>query len=108
MSVSLFDLKGRTALMSGAGQGIGLLGSRRRTDCAEWTIGSETRGRRDSTGGGRHRIELRRFRRIRSASRLGGIVKIEAKVGTIGILVTNAGIRHRKLPGNFSVEGGES
>jgi len=55
MSVSLFDLKGRTALMSGAGRGIGLLG--RRTDCAEWTIGSETRGRRDPTGGGRHRIE---------------------------------------------------
>lgn len=38
----------------------------------------------------------------------GSIVKIEAKVGTIGILVTNVGIRHRKLPGDFSVEGGES
>ena len=38
----------------------------------------------------------------------GSIVKIKAKVGTIGILVTNVGIRHRKLSGNFSVEGGES
>jgi NADP-dependent 3-hydroxy acid dehydrogenase YdfG len=38
----------------------------------------------------------------------GSIVKIEAKVGTIGILVTNVGMRHRKLPGDFSVEGGES
>jgi hypothetical protein len=37
----------------------------------------------------------------------GSIVKIEAKVGTIGILVTDASIRHRKLPGNFSVEGGD-
>ena len=31
----------------------------------------------------------------------GSIVKIEAKVGTIGILVTNVGMRHRKLPGDF-------
>ena len=35
MSDALFDLKGRTALMSSADRGFGLLG--RRADCAEWT-----------------------------------------------------------------------
>jgi hypothetical protein len=84
MSVSLFDLKGRTALMRGADRGFGLLG--RRTGCAEWTtigakLEADTNWRRTTSNRA-------------SEGRQGGIVKIETKVGTIGILVTNAGIRH--------------
>jgi hypothetical protein len=79
MSVSLFDLKGRTALMRGADRGFGSLG--RRTGCAEWTtigakLEADTNWRRTTSNRA-------------SASRQGGIVKI-----AIGILVTNAGIRH--------------
>jgi gluconate 5-dehydrogenase len=100
MSVSLFDLTGRTALVTGATSGLGLAIARGLKEAGAAVV---VNGRDDAriaaavagmgeAGGPAHGA---RFDVTRGDEVEAGIARIEAEIGPIDILVNNAGIQRR-------------
>jgi gluconate 5-dehydrogenase len=100
MSVQLFDLTGRIALVTGATSGIGLSIARGLAEAgATVVVNGRDQGRIDtavaSLSEGRLRAHGARFDCTVESEVADGIARIEAEIGPIDILVNNAGIQRR-------------
>jgi gluconate 5-dehydrogenase len=96
MSLELFGLKGRRALVTGSSQGIGFALARGLADAGAEVI---LNGRdEDKLAGAAERIPGARtlaFDATDHAAARAAIDGFEAEVGAIGVLVNNAGMQHR-------------
>jgi gluconate 5-dehydrogenase len=100
MSVQLFDLTGRIALVTGATSGIGLSIARGLAEAgATVVVNGRDQGRIDaavaSLREGRLGAHGARFDCTAEGEVADGIAGIEAEIGPIDILVNNAGIQRR-------------
>ncbi|MDX3807548.1 SDR family NAD(P)-dependent oxidoreductase [Bosea thiooxidans] len=109
MSLSLFSLEGRVALITGSGQGIGLALAEGLSEAGAHVVLN-----------GRDRTKLERAQQAlgqagRKASILpfdvtdqkaveAGVAKVEAEIGPIDILVNNAGMQKRAPITEFPIE----
>jgi gluconate 5-dehydrogenase len=109
MSFPLFDLSGKTALITGSSQGIGLALAR---GLAEHGASVILNGRDETKlaaakqqlaadGFTAHAVA---FDATDHASVANGIDKIEAEIGPIDILINNAGMQHRSPLEDFPVD----
>ncbi len=108
MSVSMFDLTGRIALITGSGQGIGLTLARGLASAGARIVLNDVRPDRldaavsacradgiDATGSA---FDVTRVEEVHTA-----VAEIEANVGPIEILVNNAGVQIRAPLEDFSI-----
>src|SRR5215208_7973867 len=108
MSVGLFDLKGRCALVTGSSQGIGLAIARGLASAgADIIINGRDRKKLESVAGTlQHgiRVHVAAFD-VTDADAVGAAVDdIENTVGPIDILFNNAGMQYRTELENYPVE----
>jgi gluconate 5-dehydrogenase len=109
MSFPLFDLTGKTALITGSSQGIGLALARGLAEHGATVIlngRDETKlnaAREQLTADGftAHPIA---FDATDHTSVAAGIDKIEAEIGPIDILINNAGMQHRSPLEDFPID----
>ncbi len=105
-AVSLFDLTGRRALVTGSGQGIGLALAQalRGAGAAVVLNGRDAaklaRAAQDQGG----TVDIAAFDVTDAAAVAEGVARIEAELGPIDILVNNAGIQRRAPLQDFAVE----
>jgi gluconate 5-dehydrogenase len=100
MDLSLFDLSGRTALVTGSSKGIGLaLAAALATAGARVVLNARDAGRlaeaRDALAGRGFAVESAAFDVTDAAAVQAGVAGIESSIGPIDILVNNAGMQHR-------------
>ena len=100
MSLQIFDLTGRRALITGSSQGIGLALARGLAGAgAEVVLNGRDGVRLDaavaSLAEEGHRVHGRAFDVTDSAAVDRGVDEVEASIGAIHILVNNAGIQRR-------------
>lgn len=100
MTASLFDLTGRTALITGSSQGIGLaLADALASAGARVVLNARDIARLETAGAALaakgHAVALARFDVTDAEAVRAGVAAIEADVGAIDILVNNAGMQHR-------------
>lgn len=100
MTASLFDLTGRTALITGSSQGIGLaLADALASAGARVVLNARDIARLETAGAALaakgHAVELACFDVTDAEAVRAGVAAIEADVGAIDILVNNAGMQHR-------------
>ena len=110
MGPSLFDLSGRTALVTGASKGIGfalagalasagarvVLNARDEARLAEARIALAAQG---------YAVEVAAFDVTDAAAVEAGVARVEAEVAAIDILVNNAGMQHRGPFAEFPLDG---
>lgn len=107
--MNLFDLGGRTALITGSGKGIGFglarglaaAGARivlNGRDAARLDAAASTLRAEGAT------IEVAAFDAADPSAVAEGVARVEAEVGPIDILVNNAGMQHRAPLDEFPVE----
>ena len=110
MGPSLFDLSGRTALVTGASKGIGfalagalasagarvVLNARDEARLAEARIALAAQG---------YAVEVAAFDVTDAAAVEAGVARVEAEVAAIDILVNNAGMQHRTPFAEFPLDG---
>lgn len=105
MASSLFDLKGRVALVTGSSQGIGLALARGLNEAGAQVI---LNGRDlDKLAGAARKIEgarARAFDVTDHAATRAAVDRIEAEIGPIDILVNNAGMQHRAPLAEFPAD----
>jgi gluconate 5-dehydrogenase len=109
MSLTLFDLSGRRALITGSGQGIGLtLAEGMAQAGAEVVLNDRAVGRLEAAAG---RLQASRLKASFASFDVSdhievteGIAQVEAEQGPIDILVNNAGIQRRAPLEEFAVE----
>ncbi len=100
MSLALFDLTGRVALVTGSSQGIGyaLAGGLARAG-ARVVLNGRNAGKLDAAVEGLRKeglaVEGRAFDVGDSAAVEAAVAAIEAEIGPIDILINNAGKQHR-------------
>ena len=110
MPVKLFDLSGRTALVTGSSKGIGHALARGLAGAGARVILNGRDGARlavaaaELTKDGFTGIETAAFDVTRPNIVAAGIEKIEAEIGPIDILVNNAGMQFRTALEDFPVE----
>jgi gluconate 5-dehydrogenase len=109
MSLTLFDLSGRTALVTGSSQGIGLaigagLARAGATVVLNGRDGDKLAKAVDLLKGEGLPVHGRAFDVSDSAAAEAGVAAIELEVGPIGILVNNAGKQHRAPATEFPDE----
>ncbi|MCA0243422.1 MAG: glucose 1-dehydrogenase [Proteobacteria bacterium] len=100
MAASLFDLTGRTALVTGSSKGIGYAlagalasaGARVVLNARNAAALDDARRRLAAQG---LQVEAAAFDVTDAAAVQAGVAAIEARVGAIDILVNNAGMQHR-------------
>ncbi|WP_026614658.1 SDR family oxidoreductase [Ensifer aridi] len=96
MSLALFDLAGRRALVTGSSQGIGFALARGLAEAgAEVVLNGRDEAKLEAAAeklGGVHTLA---FDVTDHASTRSAVDRFEAEVGAIGILVNNAGMQHR-------------
>ncbi|MER8595032.1 MULTISPECIES: SDR family oxidoreductase [unclassified Mesorhizobium] len=105
----LFDLNGKIALVTGSGQGIGLALARGLAECGALVV---LNGRReqllkdaatDLLKDGLS-VEVAAFDVTDALSARHGVERIETSIGSIDILINNAGIQHRSALEDFPEE----
>lgn len=109
MSLSLFSLEGKIALVTGSGQGIGLAMAEGMSEAgAHVVLNGRDKGKLEAacaaiTGGGRN-ASVAAFDVTDQEAVEAGIAAIEAEVGPIDILINNAGTQKRAPFTEFPVE----
>jgi gluconate 5-dehydrogenase len=109
VSTSLFDLSGRVALITGSGQGIGLVLARGLADAGATIVLSDVVADRVESAAEQCRKDGLQASRVAfdvtgPAQGAAAVEKIETEVGPIEILVNNAGIQIRHPLEEFPVE----
>jgi gluconate 5-dehydrogenase len=107
--MKLFDLSGRTALITGSSKGIGLALARALAGAGARTVlnardAARLEQARAALAAGGAEVHAAAFDVTDAAAVEAGIARIEADVGPIDILVNNAGMQHRSPFAEFPVE----
>ena len=108
-TIALFDLSGRTALVTGSSKGIGLaLAQALASAGARVVLNARDaqrleQARRELADAG-HAVHAYAFDVTDAAAVEAGVARIEAEVGAIDILVNNAGMQHRGPFTEFPLE----
>jgi gluconate 5-dehydrogenase len=110
MSLSLFSLEGKVALITGSGQGIGLAMAEGLSQAgAHVVLNGRDRAKLEAaqaalaTGG--RKASVATFDVTDQPAVEAGVARIEAEVGPIDILINNAGMQKRAPFTEFPVEG---
>jgi gluconate 5-dehydrogenase len=107
MSLSLFSLEGKVALVTGSGQGIGLAIAEGLSEAgAHVVLNGRDRAKLEAAGkaigeAGR-KVSIAAFDVTDQAAVEAGVARIEAETGPIDILVNNAGMQKRAPFTEFS------
>ena len=109
MNDSLFDLTGRTALVTGSSKGIGLaLAAALATAGARVVLNARDAGRLENARAALLarglQAEARAFDVTDADAVEAGVADIEASIGPVDILVNNAGMQHRSPFAQFPVD----
>lgn len=110
MSLSLFSLEGKIALVTGSGQGIGLALAEGLSDAGAHVVlngrdkAKLERARQALAAAGR-KASVAAFDVTDQKAVEAGIAAIEAEIGPIDILINNAGMQKRAPITEFPVEG---
>jgi gluconate 5-dehydrogenase len=109
MAMSLFDLTGRRALITGSGQGIGLaLAAALAGAGAAVVLNGRDACKLDRAAAtlreAGHTVDVQPFDVTDPDAVTAGVARIEAAIGPIDILVNNAGIQRRRPLDEFAVE----
>lgn len=110
MSLSLFSLEGKIALVTGSGQGIGLALAEGLSEAGAHVVlngrdkAKLERARAALAGAGR-KVSVAAFDVTDQKAVEAGIAAIEAGIGPIDILINNAGMQKRAPITEFPVEG---
>lgn len=109
MSLTLFDLAGRRALVTGSSQGIGLALSRGLAAAgAEVILNGRDAGKlaaaADSLAAAGHKVRILPFDVTGHDAARSAVDGFEADTGAIDILVNNAGMQHRAPLEDFPAE----
>lgn len=110
MSLSLFSLEGKVALITGSGQGIGLaLAEGLSAAGAHVVLNGRNKAKleaaRDVIAATGRKVYIAPFDVTDHAAVEAGVAAIEAEVGPIDILINNAGMQKRAPFTEFPVEG---
>jgi gluconate 5-dehydrogenase len=106
---TLFDLTGRTALITGSSKGIGYaLAGALASAGARVVLNARDAGKlaqaRQSLAAGGYDVHMAVFDVTDHAAVQAGVARIEAEIGPIDILVNNAGMQHRGAFAEFPVD----
>ncbi len=109
MSFPLFDLTGKTALITGSSQGIGLALARGLAEHGATVIlngrdEAKLNAARDQMSTDGFNVHAVAFDATDHASVASGIDRIEAEIGAIDILINNAGMQHRSPLEDFPID----
>jgi gluconate 5-dehydrogenase len=107
--LSLFDLSGRLALVTGSSDGIGLalaggLGKAGARVVLNGRNGEKLAAARDRLAGQGVKVDAARFDVVDRPAVLAAIERIEREIGAIDILVNNAGVQRRAPFADFPEE----
>jgi gluconate 5-dehydrogenase len=110
MSLSLFSLEGKVALVTGAGQGIGLAIAEGLSEAgAHVVLNGRDRGKleraRDALAAAGRKVSIAPFDVTDHLAVEAGVAAAEREVGGIDILVNNAGMQKRGPFTEFPIEG---
>jgi gluconate 5-dehydrogenase len=96
MSLALFDLGGRRALVTGSSQGIGFALARGLAEAgAEVILNGRDEAKLEAAAEKLGNVHTLAFDVTDHAATRSAVDRFEAEVGAIGILVNNAGMQHR-------------
>jgi gluconate 5-dehydrogenase len=109
MPTPLFDLTGRTALITGSSKGIGLaLAAALASAGARIVLNARDAQRlaqaRDALAAQGHAVDAVAFDVTDATAVAAGVADIEARIGPIDILVNNAGMQHRSPFADFPID----
>ena len=105
MALSMFDLTGKRALITGSSQGIGLALARGLVDAgAEVVLNGRDAGKLLAAAAGVSGARVLAFDATDHAAVRAAVDGFEAEVGAIDILVNNAGMQHRTPLEDFPPE----
>lgn len=107
--MNLFDLSGRTALITGSSKGIGLALAQALASAGARIVlngrnAAPLEAARAALAGTGASVHAAAFDVTDAAAVQSGVARIEAEVGPIDILVNNAGMQHRSPFAEFPVE----
>lgn len=110
MSLSLFSLAGKIALVTGSGQGIGLALAEGLAQAGAHVVlngrnPAKLETARAAIAAGGHAVSVSAFDVTDHAAVAAGVAAIEAEIGPIDILINNAGMQKRAPITEFPVEG---
>ena len=110
MSLSLFSLEGKIALITGSGQGIGLAMAEGLSEAGAHVVlngrdKAKLERARDTLAGAGRKVSIAAFDVTDQPAVEAGVAAIEAGIGAIDILINNAGMQKRAPITEFPVEG---
>ena len=110
MSLSLFSLEAKVALITGSGQGIGLALAEGLSEAGAHVVlngrnSAKLEAARDVIATSGRKVSIAPFDVTDHAAVEAGIAAIEAEVGPIDILINNAGMQKRAPFTEFPVDG---
>lgn len=100
MSLSLFSLEGKIALITGSGQGIGLAMAEGLSEAGAHVVlngrdKAKLERARDTLAGAGRKVSVAAFDVTDQPAVEAGVAAIEAEIGPIDILINNAGMQYR-------------
>jgi gluconate 5-dehydrogenase len=112
MGLSIFDLSGRLALVTGSSKGIGFAIARGLAEAGAVVVlngrdQAALEAARAEIAGSGHEVHAMPFDVTDAAAVTAGVARIEAEIGPIEILFNNAGMQHRAMLEDFPVEAWE-